>query len=149
VKLAAAALGHLGTSGLSFGGDLPLNPVQSATSKVPIAFIAGAGEMTANCTLLGFNPENLALFFGMDDTAVTGTGTASDPYQLGVSGVTLGSHGLLFFRAQGTKKNLKNSMLDFCGCTIQVNGTVTWGGQNSVAELALGFKYNNLVYREW
>ena len=141
-------LGHLDEGGVTFGGSVQLNPVNAATSRVPIAYVAGAGELTANFNLRGYNNLNLATIFGLDE-AETGAGTAADPYQLGISGATIGAHGLQAYRVRGLLADgVTNVMLDFCGATVQVNANVQLGGGNGAA-LGMAIKYSNLIQRIW
>ena len=141
-------LGHLDESGVTFGGSVQLNPVNASTSKVPIAYIAGAGDLTASFNLRGYNNLNLQTIFGIDEEEA-GTGTADDPYQVGLSGESIGTHGLQAYRVRGVLTDgVTNVIVDFCGAQVQVNANVALGGQGGAA-LGVSIKYSNLIQRIW
>lgn len=146
-RLVRAALGHLDESGVTFTGKLNLSPVYAATSRVAIAYIGSQGELGASFKLRGFNLLNLQTVFGVPE-AETGTGTAADPFQVGIGSAQIGSDALLNYRMRGVRTDLRNVMLDFCGATVEVNVNTSLGGSNA-GTLDVGFKYTNLIARIW
>lgn len=147
VEAAAIDLGHLDESGVTFGGSLELTPVNASTSTVPLAYIRGQGELTAQFNVRGFNNLNLQTVFGIDE-GETGAGTSADPYQAGFSGSTIGTHGLQAYRLVGVLADARTAQLDFCGATVQVNASMQLGA-GSGAALGVTIKYTNLVSRIW
>lgn len=140
-------LGHIDEAGVTYGATRPLTPVESAVSRLPIAFIAQGADMVAGFNLLGYNNLNLQEALGMTENE-TGAGTLADPYQVGIGRLDIGNQGVQCYRALGVRKDLSTVQVDFLNATVEVSLNSALGA-NTPATYAVSIKFTELVQRIW
>lgn len=138
-------LGHLDEAGVTLTGALPLNPVNAATSRVPITYIPGQGSLGGSFNLRGWNNLNLQTVFGIPE-AEAGTGAADDPYTAVISTTNIGTESTLAFRAVGVLIDGRIATVDFMGVVPAVNANIQVGGQQP-ATLAVPFNCTAIISR--
>lgn len=147
-KMVKADLGYIEQNGVKGHVQLTQNPILAANSRAPVSYTRGVGELSGSLSLYGVNLENLALFFGIDASQISGSGTQIDPYQLVIGGTTLASHGLMAIRAKGVRDDLVNVWQDFNGVTITPNGDIVVANQGPTI-IPIAYRYLNSIVREW
>ncbi len=148
VEVQAIALGHIDDQGVDFGGSLTLNPINAATSRVPIAYFADPGEFNFSFNLLGENNLNMQAAFGVTE-GETGAGTSGSPYGAAITGAVVGNQSALMgFRFLGQNNNSQTIQLDLMGCSIEVNVAAKMGGGTPIVWTLAG-KYTTLLQRIW
>lgn len=128
LEMAQVALGHIAEDSAEISGTNPANAVTAATSRVPIAYIAGGGELSFRFGLLGFNIENIQLAFGITED-VEGMGTVADPFQGSINASNVGTFGPLCFRGRGVRPDGYIVELDMLGVTITGSPTINYSGK--------------------
>lgn len=144
-EAAAVAMGHIAEDSARFGGTSSSNPIPAATSSTPIGYLQVGGELNWGFSLLGFDTRTLAYSFGQDELE-TGTGVSGDPYQTVIGQGTVGTHGLLCFRAKGVRKDGMNVEVDFNDCTIDAAADVNISGKQ-VRPVAVGGRCTSHIMR--
>ncbi len=128
VEAFAYPLGHIAEGSAKVGGSGTSIPIPAATSATPIGFIYQGGSLTFALALLDYSVRTLALAYGMEELE-TGAGTSTDPYRTVASQGTIGTHGLLCFRATGKRKDNKTLAIDMLDCTINPNPDINISGK--------------------
>jgi hypothetical protein len=141
------SLGHIAEDSARFGGSSQLNPVNAATSDVPIAYFGGGGELTWAFSLVGLSSRTIATAFGIREQE-TGNGTEADPYTQIIGETTVGTEGLLCFRSNAILKNGWFVEVDFLDCVVQVSADVNISGKSGNPVPVTG-KCANHIIRMW
>lgn len=147
LEMVEIPLGHIDESGVAVNTAQNQTQIKSATSRTPTATRNDAADLTFSCNLQGFNMENFALVFGLPDSAVSGTGTAADPWTTYIGGDTIGSAtGLRVVRLTGSRFDGRIFELDILNATLKAPAGITFGG-TSPAVLALSGSMTGLQPR--
>jgi hypothetical protein len=147
VEVVARNLGHVDENGVSYNASLQLTAIDAATSATPLAYMRGAGELSAQFNLRGFNNLNFQLAHGVDELE-GGAGTSADPYQVSVGGTEIGTHGLICLRVTGYRFDLKTVTRDFLNCTMEVAVREQLGGRTP-GVTPISVKFDRVVQRIW
>ncbi len=148
VEAQAIGVGHIGEGGVSFSGQLTLDPIKAATSRTPIAYFAQPGTFNFDFDLLGWNNLNLQAAFGVTEGEI-GAGSSGAPYGVAINGANIGNQSSLQgFRFLGTNNNAQTVQLDLMGASIEVNVNSNLGG-TGVSSIKLSGKFTDLFSRIW
>lgn len=145
VEAVATSLGHIEEGGIVLNASQPMSPINSAFDALPLTYIYGYGELEATFGLLGLNGLNLQTALAIPESE-QGAGTAGDPYQVGLSGATMGTQGIQCFRAMGSRHDGKTVMLDFNNAKISMNGGVNMN-RTAPAVIPCTIKFTTAVLR--
>lgn len=145
VEAVATSLGHIQANGIVMNASQPMTPINSAFDALPLTYIYGYGELSATFGLLGFNGLNLQTALGIPESE-QGAGTSGDPYQVGLSGATMGTQGIQCFRAMGSRHDGKTIMLDFNNAKIAMEGAVNLQ-RTAEAAIPCSIKFTTAVLR--
>lgn len=98
-------LGEPSEDGVTVNTEGTVEELPIATSRTPYLrqLIAAAFQMTFS--IVNFNLENLAVAHGAPETGITGSGTDSSPYALGLIDSVLNTATNISFWAQGVVQN--------------------------------------------
>lgn len=148
IEMAEADLGHIDENGITPAGTFALTPVKSAVARTAIAYYAAdPAELSVTFNLRGWNNLNLAFAFGAPD-AEAGSGTAADPYTVGIGAANVGTLTDLCLRAYGTRFDGATVQVDFFDCRVEVGVSTPVGG-TAPAILPVTLKCVSLVQRIW
>jgi hypothetical protein len=128
-------LGHIEAGGIQFALGGQFIEINSAIRRLTLAYSAGYTSMSATLQLMGFNAENLALALGMPETAITGTGTVSDPWTLLMGADSLDTVVDQGIRLTGARKDGGMVQLDLWGVQFDftaLNFTLSRGAVTSI-----------------
>lgn len=145
VEAVSTDLGHIEEGGLVLNASQPLSPINSAFQALPLTYIYGYGEFEATFGLLGFNGLNFQTALGIPESE-QGTGTPSDPYQVGLSGAAMGTQTIQCFRATGTRHDGKTIIFDLNNAKISMNGAVNLN-RTAPAVVPCSIKFTTAVLR--
>ena len=98
-------LGHLNDDGVVLTAPGDHNPVTIGTRALTWAYLIGHTELVMSFSVVNWNLENLALAFGIPETAtfIVGAGTAADPYRVVLDPVDYATVQNLSFAFQGIR----------------------------------------------
>lgn len=103
-RVPLGAIGEDGVSAPEFAGDF--NQVNAAQQRAAYAFLIGHTDGIMRFSVLDYNLENIALAFGLPETAIVGSGTAQAPYRLILDPDDFGQLSNHFFYFTGIRKDL-------------------------------------------
>lgn len=126
VEAVRVPLGKIESGGFSFNMNRSLTPIESAQDDTPIAYEEGVLELSGGFGLLGFNPENLQLVAGIEESII-GVGTAADPYQGSLGSNAAVSLSNFAFRVGFLRQDGKTGHIDLLNARINASGGVTIG----------------------
>lgn len=147
VEAVRIPLGHIAEGSASFGGGSSSTPIPAADSMVAVGSFFVPGTLTGKFSLLSFSARSLALAFGQDEVT-NGTGTSADPTTQLINGDTVGTAGLLCFRAAAILKDGSFAEVDFLDCTVAGTVDVNISGK-AVAPIPIAFDCTAHVIRTW
>lgn len=111
-------LGHLSDDGVSIAVSGDDNAIMSATRRQVLGYLQGHTEQTFECSLEGFNLENIATALGIAETAITGAGTSSSPNRLVTDAAKFRTENDLCFEASGVRKDGTIVVAQFWGVEL-------------------------------
>lgn len=121
VKL--GAIGEDGVSAPEFAGDF--NAVNAAQQRATYGFLIGHTDGIMRFSLIDYNLENIALAFGLPETAIAGSGTAQVPYRLMLNPDDFGALSDHFFYFTGIRKDLTSIEVQAWRTDVNFNRAIT------------------------
>lgn len=146
LEMTKIQLGDIEPGGVQIQSSQQLNSIMSAIANTPIAQFPSPVEFSFNIPLLGFNPKNVAAFFGIEEAGVVGSGTAAAPESILVGQDNVGNQGYLAYRIWGTLYDGRRVILDLCDARQSANGGFTLNRQTPTV-ITLNGKFNSLIVR--
>jgi hypothetical protein len=147
LEAVATTLGHVQQGGLVVSPQSPLVPIFSALGHLPVTYIRGYGELSAQFGLLGFNNLNWQSAFGMTESD-DGVGTIANPYRAAITGGAVGTQGIQCLRATGTRQDGSTVIVDLNNCFFAPAGGVNLARGVETA-LAIEVRFQSAVIRHY
>jgi hypothetical protein len=120
-EVVQADLGYIEEGGINVSANFSQSPIGAANARSAIAYIAAeGGEMSMNFGLREANLRNILSSFMIDESALSGAGTATDPYTAIVGRDTIGSQLNHAYRGVCRLINGKTWTVDFLNCAPEV-----------------------------
>ena len=149
-KVAREDLGYIEEGGVTLSGNFSQSPIGAANSRVAIAYIAAeGGEMSASFGLREANLKNVLAAFMVDESSLSGAGTASDPYTAVIGRDTIGSQLNHAYRGVFRMINGKTWEADFLNCAPEVAFSGALGAKGQPAVWTVQFRPTSVVFRSW
>lgn len=147
VEAVRLPLGHIGEDSATFSAASTSTPIPAATSSSPIGHFFVPGDLTGAFSLITMSPRSVAIAFGQAENT-SGTGTSASPTQQLVNGQTIGTAGLLCFRAAGLLKDGTFCEVDFLDATVAGTATINISGK-ALRPIPVSFGCTGYIIRTW
>lgn len=149
-EVVEADLGFIEEGGINVSANFSQSPIGAANARSAIAYIAAeGGEMSMNFGLREANLRNVLAAFMIDESSLSGNGTATNPFTAIVGRDTIGSQLNHAYRGVCRLINGKTWTIDFLNCAPEVafSGAIGAKGQPPVWNVQV--RPTSMVMRSW
>lgn len=137
VEQTRTELGHIQDEGLRLTFEQDGEAIRSAIRRLEMGQLVGHIGVMFEIGLEGWNLENLATAFGMAESTITGSGTASAPHGLFFDASAFQAENNLSFEAVGVRKDGVIERLQLLGVEVDVGALQASFGRGRLAPITI------------
>lgn len=143
-------VGDITDDGVTEDITVDFNEITVSTQLAVYTRLAGQMNSRMEFSVQNINPENLLFSAGIEDSEVTGAGTASDPYVSVTNPDTVADQNIenIAFYMKGLMKDGDNVEVQLWNASVDANRSRTWN-TGTGAPVPMAADGATLVFRNW